>query len=105
MNKGRATVVTAFTLVVLRGIAGCADLEKCGVESCSSDQKIASNVQARLNEHTTLGAPDSITVQAINGVVYLYGEVDVGLERRTAEAEAKQVAGVTRVVNNIAVEQ
>jgi len=42
-------------------------------------------------------------VQTLNHVVYLTGLVDYGLEKSTAESLAKQVPGVTRVENNIAV--
>jgi osmotically-inducible protein OsmY len=62
------------------------------------------NVQARLNQDADLGPSNVIMVQTLNHVVYLNGLVDVGLERRTAEAEAKQVPGVTSVVNNVAVQ-
>jgi osmotically-inducible protein OsmY len=104
MNELKVIVASVLAIVVLSSAVGCAGLEKCGVEGCPSDQKITSKVQARLNQDTSLGAPDSITVQTINGIVYLNGQVDVGLEKRTAEAEAKQVPGVVQVVNNIDVQ-
>jgi len=67
----------------------------------SGDAKIRANVQELLDRHPELGAPNSITVQARHGVVYLYGEVSSGLERETAESLAKETAGVARVVDSI----
>jgi osmotically-inducible protein OsmY len=37
----------------------------------------------------------------LNGVVYLSGTVSAGLQSRIAESVARQVNGVTRVVNLI----
>jgi len=54
-----------------------------------------------INQHTGLGAPNSIRVTALDHVVYLNGQVDYGLERSTAESVANQVPGVTKVVNNL----
>jgi osmotically-inducible protein OsmY len=88
----------------LVGASGCAEFRECGPEGCPNDQKITANVQARLNQQPDLGPPGSITVQTVNRVVYLNGLVDVGLEKRNAESVAKQVPGVSQVVNNIAVE-
>jgi BON domain len=56
---------------------------------------------SRFQKH--LGPPGSIDVQTLNHVVYLNGEVYDALAKSTAVSVAKQVAGVTDVVNNIAV--
>jgi osmotically-inducible protein OsmY len=101
-NQVRVRVLY-FVLILTGILSGCAT-EKCRSGGCTGDARITADVQARLNRDTSLGAPDSIVVQTLNGVVYLNGEVDVGLEKRTAESEAKQVPGVTQVVNNIAVQ-
>lgn len=63
----------------------------------SPDTKITADVQARLNQIADVGS------QTLDHVVYLNGLVDAGSEKSTAESVAKQVPGVTRVVNNIAV--
>jgi osmotically-inducible protein OsmY len=73
------------------------------IGSCPLDTKITADVQARLNQVTDLGSPDSIKVQTLDHVVYLNGLVDAGSEKSTAESVVKQVPGVTRIVNNIAV--
>jgi osmotically-inducible protein OsmY len=104
MASVKAFCATVIVLILV-GVSGCAEFRKCGPEGCPSDQKITANVQTRLNQHPEFGPPDSIEVQTLDHVVYLNGLVDVGLERRTAESIAKQVPGVERVVNNIAVQR
>jgi osmotically-inducible protein OsmY len=97
---------SAWTCVVLAyALAGCATFEKCGLEGCPGDAGITAKVQAALNRHADLGAPDSISVQTLNHVVYLNGLVDDDLAKRTAVSVTKRVAGVTDVVNNIAISQ
>jgi osmotically-inducible protein OsmY len=97
--------LTGTVALILMGLTGCATYEKCGLEGCPGDAKITAKVQAALNQHADLGPPDSIRVQTLNHVVYLNGLVDDGLAKRSAVTITKQVAGVTTVVNNIAVTQ
>jgi osmotically-inducible protein OsmY len=104
MIKSNFTL-TGTVALILMGLTGCATYEKCGLEGCPGDAKITAKVQAALNQHADLGPPDSIRVQTLNHVVYLNGLVDDGLAKRSALAITKQVAGVTTVVNNIAVTQ
>ena len=99
--KSLYAMAIALTLI---GVCGCAEIKDCGPEGCASDRKITAKVQARLDQQADLGAPGTITVETLHGVVYLNGLVDEGLEKRNAESLAKQVRGVTQVVNNIAVE-
>jgi osmotically-inducible protein OsmY len=93
----------AFVLVFMRALPGCAEYRQCRLEGCPPDTKITADVQARLNQITDVGSTDSIKVQTLDHVVYPNGLVDAGSEKSTAESVAKQVPGVTRVVNNIAV--
>jgi osmotically-inducible protein OsmY len=99
--------ISAWTclVVLVYALAGCATYEKCGLKGCPGDAGITAKVQAALNRHTDLGPPDAITVQTLNHVVYLNGPVDDDLAKRTAVSVTKKVAGVTDVVNNIAVTQ
>ena len=90
--------------ILIGAVAGCAEYRECGVGGCPSDEKITASVQARLDQDTSLGPPGSIQVQTLNRVVFLNGQVDVGIEKATAASKAKQVPGVTRVVNNIDVQ-
>jgi osmotically-inducible protein OsmY len=67
----------------------------------TTDAKITTDVQALLDRHPELGPPSSITVKTRAGVVYLYGEVNSGLERETAESLAESTSGVARIVDSI----
>jgi hypothetical protein len=104
MNK--ATVVRAWPLcIMLIGtMGGCATVEKCGLEGCADDRQISAQVKALLNAHPELGPPGSISVETLNGVVYLDGLVTGGLEKRSVESIVLQASGVKRVVNGISVE-
>jgi len=69
MNK--ATVhVWPICIMLIVALGGCATVEKCGLEGCASDRKISAEVQALLNAHPELGAPGTIAVETLNGVVY-----------------------------------
>jgi osmotically-inducible protein OsmY len=85
-------------------LSGCATIEKCGLEGCASDRKISAQVEALLNAHREFGPPGSITVETLNGVVYLDGLVEGGLDKRSIESIVRQASGVKRVVNGVSVE-
>jgi osmotically-inducible protein OsmY len=101
----RLKLIATFALAAIPAaiLAGCADFKPCGSQSCTADANITADVQARLNQMPDLGPPGSVRVQTRDRVVYLNGPVDVGLEKRTAEAVALQTPGVVQVVNSIAV--
>jgi osmotically-inducible protein OsmY len=84
-------------------LPGCAAYGKCGFAGCLGDAGIASDVRAQFVLHPALEAPNSISVQALDGVVYLYGLVDTVLERELAGTVALQTPGVARVVNSIGI--
>jgi len=67
------------------------------------DQKITTDVETRLGQNADLEAPNQLSVQTINGTVYLNGLVSTGLQRRDAELATNQVQGVDKVVSSIAV--
>jgi osmotically-inducible protein OsmY len=91
----------AAVLTLAGALSGCATFGKCDSAACRDDKAITTNVQAQLNQYAALGAPYSIGVQTIDHIVYLNGQVDGGLAKRTAASEAEEVPGVTQVVNNI----
>ncbi len=99
--KPRYAIATVIFVVGI--LPGCAEIEKCGLEGCASDQKITTNVEAQLSRHPDLGPAGAITVQTLNHVVYLYGMVADGLEKSAAESIARQVPGVTGVESSISV--
>jgi|SRR5580704_11571541 osmotically-inducible protein OsmY len=95
-----------FALVIVLGslvlLDACAAERKCGLEGCTGDAQITAKVQTQLSHHPELGS-NTIDVQTLNHVVYLSGLVSSGLMRQTAADVARQVSGVTRVENNVAV--
>jgi osmotically-inducible protein OsmY len=95
-----------FALVIVLGLLvlldACAAERKCGLEGCTGDAQITAKVQTQLSHHPELGS-NTIDVQTLNHVVYLSGLVSSGLMRQTAADVARQVSGVTRVENNVAV--
>jgi osmotically-inducible protein OsmY len=103
MNKANPAHAWSVWIMLTGVLSGCATYEKCELEGCPSDQRTTSKVEALLNKHAEFGAPGSITVKTVNGVVYLDGLVDGGLEKRSAESLVRQAFGVTRVVNGISV--
>jgi osmotically-inducible protein OsmY len=103
MNIPKPLYALAAIFTLAGALGGCATFEDRDPAVRSDDAAITANVQAQLNQSADLGAPNSIRVQTIDRVVYLTGQVDVGLEKRTAASEVQNVPGVTQVVNNIAV--
>jgi osmotically-inducible protein OsmY len=99
MNIARTAPVWCACFVLIGALSGCATIEKCGPEGCASDRKITAQVEALLNAHPEFGPPGTITVQTINGVVYLDGELDDGLDRADVRSIVRRVAGVKKVVN------
>lgn len=96
-RRRRAAVV----MVLLGAISGCATYKKCGFAGCPGDANITRDVQELITHYPALMAPNSVRVQTMDHVVYLYGEVNTGLERSMAESVAGAVPGVSRVVDSI----
>ena len=91
-------------LIVTAALPGCATIEKCGLEGCASDRKITAKVEAIVNAHPEFGPPGTITVQTLNGVVYLDGELADGVDREEVRSIIRRVAGVKKVVSSTHVE-
>jgi osmotically-inducible protein OsmY len=101
MTRLRPIVALAVTGVLAGALPACAVYSKCGFAGCAGDAKISADVRALMNHYPALEAPNSIRVQSLDHVVYLYGQVDTDLERSTAESVARAIPGVTRVVDSI----
>ena len=69
-----------------------------GSAHAPSDAEIAGAVQAQFAADGALRA-DHLTVRAADGVVYLSGQVDTGIEQDVAKKLAAQAQGVVRVVD------
>jgi osmotically-inducible protein OsmY len=99
MNIAKLAPLWCAGFALIGALSGCATTEKCGLEGCASDRKITAKVEALLNAHPEFGPPGTITVQTLNGVVYLDGELDDGLDRTDVPSIVRRVAGVKKVVN------
>ena len=89
--------------VVLAGaLSGCATYEKCGLEGCTGDAKVTSNVQTLFNQHPELGAQGALEAQ---GLLNEGGDLFAVRPHRRLEVGslAQSAPGVTQVVNSIAV--
>jgi osmotically-inducible protein OsmY len=84
-------------------LAACAPYEKCGFAGCPGDAQITADVRAVFERHPELGPPALLSVQTLDGAVYLYGVVNTDLVRDQAESVAAQVRGVKKVVNSLGV--
>jgi osmotically-inducible protein OsmY len=85
-------------------LPGCATYQKCGFSGCPGDAKLTAAVNASMRNYPSLEAPNSVRVQTIDHVVYLYGQVGTDLQRLMAQDVAIAVPGVKRVVNSIGLE-
>jgi osmotically-inducible protein OsmY len=85
-------------------LSACTVFRKCGLGGCPDDTRISADVRAQLDRYPELQPPNLISVQTLDHVVYLNGQVNTEPERNLAKAAAARVAGVTRVVNNINLE-
>lgn len=100
MGKSKLTASGTIVLIAI-GLSGCATYETCGTQGCAGDQKITANVRAAFDQHPELGAPNSVSVETVNHVVYLSGSVSEGNMRATAESTARQIKGVARIEDTI----
>jgi osmotically-inducible protein OsmY len=96
-----------YAAVLALSLAGalpaCAVYKKCGFAGCPGDAQISADVYALFDKHQSL-APGAVSVQTLDGVVYLYGVVDTDLMRTEAQEIAMQAPHVKKVVNSIGVQ-
>jgi len=91
-------------LLPLLAAAGLGLLLGACAQHQSSDADITDRVTADLRTATILPA-QKVTVQTVDHVVYLNGVADTESDIRAAGDVANRVPGVTRVVNNLAVQR
>ena len=101
---GRASVlkVVEALLLVVAFMPGCRSMTGRSVGRVIDDKTITAEVKAKLVKDRTANLT-RIGVTTVNGVVHLDGAVDQVNEKVRAEEFARQVNGVTNVVNNIQV--
>jgi osmotically-inducible protein OsmY len=102
-SRPRLHRTLSLALVLTAALPGCAVYSKCGLRGCPGDDTLTAEVRAQLDQYPALLAPNTVRVQALDRVVYLYGQVDTDLERQLAESVAVNAASGARVVNSIAV--
>jgi hypothetical protein len=73
------------------------------VEDGARDERIASEVRSRLERHEMVDA-SRITVHVTNGEVMLMGAADNRFIRQRAEDLAREVEGVSGVMNKIGIQ-
>ena len=66
-----------------------------------ADSKISENVRTALFHAAQFSGDNGINVETRDGVVYLSGQVDTDAQRKNAEALARHVPGVKRVVASL----
>jgi len=98
-TEGRKILAFVAALTVAAALPGCAMFPQSS--NPTVDRAITTDVQTRFGQNAVLEAPNLLTVQTVNRVVYLNGFVSSGLQRSDAESVASQVPGVDKVVNSI----
>lgn len=83
-----------FVAVVLSLSMGCSRKP--------DDAKISSDIQARYGQDSGLSTKQ-LSVESVNGVVTISGNVDNAAQRDAASRQASSEPGVTQVVNNLVV--
>lgn len=90
----------ALAVLVLGLVAGCSTTQTPGEQI--DDNAIHTAVKAKLTADRFSNIVN-VDINVTNGVVTLAGEVPNAEVRRDAEAEARSVNGVVRVINNLQV--
>jgi hypothetical protein len=72
-------------------------------EAQVNDAEITAQIKSKLASDVGLSTVTNISVNSTNGVVTLSGQVDTADKKAKAEAAAKSVPKVVRVVNNLQV--
>ena len=86
-------------LALLSVLSGCAGFGQCGMRECPEDARITGEVRALLAESPALAAPNSISIQTVDGVVYLRGLVSTPYQIAAAGSIAGRAHGITSVQN------
>ena len=95
---------TALCICLAAALPGCSTLGKCGSGECPADAKISAEVRTLLAQSPAVDPPNLISVQTINGVVYLRGVVSTPNQIADAGSIAAQAEGVTDVQNLLSID-
>jgi osmotically-inducible protein OsmY len=105
MSRYLAFSTVAGTAVLVGALSSCASFRGCGAADCQGDRKITADVEHLIDSTPALMGSVPITVQSINGVVYLNGLVETDLERYMAENIASRAPHVAMIINDVAVQE
>jgi osmotically-inducible protein OsmY len=100
-STGTKKILASVAALTVAALSGCAMFPQAS--NPAGDRAITAAVETRFGQDAVLEAPNQLSVQTINGVVYLNGFVSTGTQRWDAGSAASQVQGVDKVVNSIAV--
>jgi osmotically-inducible protein OsmY len=101
MNRHEPLYAFVSVLIFSTALTGCATSSKSGSGGDHGDATITATLQKRLRDDPETAPPNSIHVQTSNHVVYLSGTAYTRSVKEKAEADAREIAGVTDVVNTI----
>lgn len=90
-----------FSAIALFSTAACRTNES--PEKQVDDVQITAAIKSKLAADVGLSTVTNISVNSTNGVVTLAGQVDSAAVKAKAEAAAKSVPKVVRVINNLQV--
>jgi osmotically-inducible protein OsmY len=94
-------LVRVSLLTTFLALAACAG----GPRGASdADRAITARVTELLTHYPSLQAPNTVTVQTVNNVIYLSGMVSTPYEREFAKSVVAQTEPNATVVNQIAVQ-
>jgi hyperosmotically inducible protein len=95
-----SALIAFAAMIALLAVTGCTTTQKPGEQA--DDFAIHSAVKAKLTTDRFSNIVN-IDVNVTNGAVTLSGEVPNSKVKEEAEAEARSVSGVKRVINNLQV--
>lgn len=100
-STGTKKILASVAALAVAALSGCATFPHSS--NPGVDRAITADVETSFGQNAVLEAPNQLSVQTINRVVYLNGLVSTGPQRWDAASVASQVQGVDKVVNTIAV--
>ena len=100
MKRHSGVLAACAALVLAVAVAGCSTTQSAGKQV--DDASIHTAVKAKLTADRFSNIVN-VDINVTNGVVTLAGEVPNAKVKAEAEAEARGVDGVVRVINNLQV--
>jgi hyperosmotically inducible protein len=100
IHRSRAFLGVALALLLVGFVSGCTTTQTPGEQI--DDSAIHTAVKAKLTADRFSNIVN-VDINVTNGIVTLAGEVPNDQVKSDAEAEAKSVNGVKRVINNLQV--